>query len=199
MYPRVPVDQMPVESPIKLAHIVLRSVNVPAMREWYLTALNGKEIVNGGEGNACGLTYDDEHHRVLIIGMPPQDVERQQALGDLFAQINERRKAPGLEHVAFTFNGIGVLLGNYRRLKKQGIEPVFCVNHGPVLSMYYLDPDGNNVEMQTDTMPMDMATEFMFSDVFLNNSIGVPYDPEELCEMYDSGVPLKEIASYGFI
>lgn len=198
MYQRTPVAEMTAESPIKLAHIVLRSTNVPAMRRWYMTVLNAREIVSSGEGDACGLTYDDEHHRVLIIGMPPEDVERQQSLGALFEQINERRKAPGLEHVAFTFNGIGVLLGNYRRLKAAGIEPVLCVNHGPVMSMYYLDPDGNNVELQTDTMPMDMAAEFMYSEEFLNNSIGAPYDLEILCSMYDEGVPLKEIASYGF-
>lgn len=198
MYKRQLLDEMPAESPVKLAHIVLRSVNVPAMREWYLTVLNAREIINGGEGNACGLTYDEEHHRVLIIGMSPQDVERQKALGDQFAQINERRKFPGMEHVAFTFNGIGVLLGNYRRLKKLGIEPAFCVNHGGVLSMYYLDPDGNSVELQTDTMPMDMATEFMYSEAFLNNSIGAPYDPEELCTMYEAGEPLSRIANYGW-
>jgi catechol 2,3-dioxygenase-like lactoylglutathione lyase family enzyme len=188
---------MPPEPPIKLAHLVLRSANVPAMREWYLKVLNAREIVEGG-GNACGLTFDEEHHRLLIIGMPPKDVEYQQSLGDLYAQIDQRRQMSGLEHFAFTYNGIGALLGQYKRLLADGIAPVFCVNHGPVLSLYYLDPDGNNVELQTDTMPMDMATEFMYSEEFQENSIGMPYDPEELCRLYDEGTPLSKIAAFGW-
>jgi catechol 2,3-dioxygenase-like lactoylglutathione lyase family enzyme len=192
------LDDMPQSAPCKLSHIVLRSANVPAMRDWYVAALNARVVFEGEGGTGCGLTFDEEHHRIAIIGMPPGDVAKQHAIGDFFAQIDKRREMSGLEHVSFTFDGLGKLFSQYRRLKKQGIEPVMTVNHGAVMSMYYLDPDGNNVELQTDTLPMDQAFEFMYSPAFAENSVGAPYDPEELCDMYEAGVPLAEIAQYGW-
>jgi catechol 2,3-dioxygenase-like lactoylglutathione lyase family enzyme len=198
MITRIPLNQFTPMPPTKLSHIVLRSGRVDEMRDWYVKALSARVVFQQEGGMGCGLTFDEEHHRIAIIGMPPGDVEKQNALGDLFAQIDKRRQMSGLEHVSFTFDGLGQLFANYRRLIGEGIFPVLCVNHGPVMSMYYLDPDGNNVELQTDTMPMDQAFEFMYGPQFAENSIGAPYDPEELCEMYEKGVPLAEIANYGW-
>ena len=36
------------------------------------------------------------------------------------------------------------------RLKDTGITPYWCINHGFTLSMYYRDPDQNQVELQVD-------------------------------------------------
>jgi catechol-2,3-dioxygenase len=196
-YQRTPLDEMPAVPPVKFSHFVLRSTDPEALTKWYLTVLNAKVIFAGGSGGA-GLTFDEEHHRLAIIGMPPRDVEKQLAIGDVFAQTDKRRQMSGLEHVSFTFDGLGQLFANYKRLKKEGILPVMCINHGPVMSMYYMDPEGNNVELQTDTMPMDQAIEFMYSEAFANNSIGAPYDPDELCDMYEQGVPLSKIAQFGW-
>ena len=69
---------------------------------------------------------------------------------------------------------------------------------GPIALAADMDPEGNNVELQTDTMPMDQAIEFMYSEAFANNSIGAPYDPDELCDMYEQGVPLSKIAQFGW-
>ena len=42
--------------------------------------------------------------------------------------------------MAFTYEKLSELLGNYERLRDRGIKPVWCVNHGPTTSMYYSDP-----------------------------------------------------------
>lgn len=198
MIPRQRLDDMPAAPAYKLSHLVLRSARPSESKDWYCTVLNAKVIFGEDGGNGYGITFDEEHHRLAILGMPEKDVEKQNALGDFYAQIDKRRAMSGLEHVSFTFDGLGKLFANYKRLKKIGIAPVMCVNHGPVMSMYYLDPDGNSVELQTDTMAMDQAFEFMYGPEFAENSVGAPYDPDELCDMYDAGVPLAKIAKYGW-
>jgi catechol 2,3-dioxygenase-like lactoylglutathione lyase family enzyme len=194
---RVALADMPPSTPSKFSHVVLRTANPPAMMDWYCKALNAWVVFEGEGGHGYGLTFDEEHHRIAIIGMGPREVEAENQL-EFFDKINKRRSLSGLEHLSYTFDGIGKWLGNYTRLKTLGILPTLCINHGGVLSTYYLDPDGNSVELQTDTMPMDQAFEFMYSVAFADNSIGAPFDPDELCEMYETGVPLHEIAKFGW-
>lgn len=191
MGPRIPLDQVPPASPGKFAHIVLRSADVPKAREWYKKVLNAWSILEENDMGA-GLTYDAEHHRVLILSLTPDEKEALSGK-DVMAIYDERRKLPGLEHFAYTHTNIANLLSTYRRLKNEGIEPVFCVNHGGTLSIYYLDPDGNSVELLIDTLTLDQATEFMHSEAFAENGVGYPFDPEDLCERYEAGEPLSSL------
>lgn len=61
------------------------------------------------------------------------------------------------------------------------------MNHGPTTSIYYQDPDGNNIETQVDNLPVDEATALMGSEEFAQNPIGVDFDPEELIEKLKRG------------
>ena len=98
----------------------------------------GAEVVHA-DGVLAFLTYDDEHHRIAIARIP--GLEDQPPL------------AAGTDHVAFTHADLGDLLYTYARLKSEGIEPYWCINHGPTTSMYYKDPDGNSIELQVDNFP----------------------------------------------
>ena len=58
--------------------------------------------------------------------------------------------------------------------------PYWCIHHGITVSMYYGDPDGNQMEFQVDSFPSnDQANEFMRGLGFDTNPIGVEYDPED--------------------
>ena len=59
--------------------------------------------------------------------------------------------------------------------------------------MYYRDPDGNQLEFQTDLMIADDANDFMRSDAFEKNPIGEPFDPEELVARYDAGETVDDL------
>ena len=52
----------------------------------------------------------------------------------------------------------------YLRLKKQGIVPHTCMNHGFTTSLYYLDPDGNEVEIQVDNFKTKRVDERVVRD-----------------------------------
>ncbi|KAI1765051.1 Glyoxalase/Bleomycin resistance protein/Dihydroxybiphenyl dioxygenase [Hypoxylon sp. FL1150] len=163
-------------SPAKLAHVVLRTPNFKPMVEYY-KALLGAHIVLETP-NLAFITYDDEHHRIAIASFPG---------------CTERVKtAAGLEHIAFTFDTLGDLVTAYRQRKARGIEPIWCVNHGPTTSMYYQDPDGNQVEVDNFNTPEE-ATACMMSPDMAQNPLGVDFDPEDLIRRLESGEPEADI------
>ena len=74
------------------------------------------------------------------------------------------------------------------------LEPFWCINHGPTISLYYKDPDGNRVELQVDTMPSAEAIDaWMRSGEFAANPIGVVFDPDDLLARYQAGDALEEL------
>jgi catechol-2,3-dioxygenase len=164
--------------PQKLAHVVRRTSRFDEMVRWYCTVL-GAEVVHG-DAMLAFLTYDDEHHRIAIAAIP--GLEDQPAM------------AAGTDHIAFTYGDLGDLLQTYRRLKAEGIEPFWCINHGPTISMYYKDPDANRVELQVDTLPTAEAIDtWMRSGDFAANPIGIVFDPDELVARYEAGEPMETL------
>jgi len=174
-------------SPRKLSHIVLQTNRRSEMRDWYCTVL-GAEILHENEF-ICFISYDDEHHRVAFIDPGP--------LADREPDGRKAGKEAGLHHVAFTFGGLDDLIDNYQRLKQSGIRPHRCVNHGVTTSMYYHDPDHNQVELLVDNFAT--AAE---GQVYMRrrsakdkNPVGVVYDPEELAAQVRSGLRVEELIS----
>ncbi|KAI9925621.1 hypothetical protein ASPWEDRAFT_547206 [Aspergillus wentii DTO 134E9] len=159
--------------PTSLAHIVLRTANLQRMATFYTDFLGG--TVAYSNDTISFITYDHEHHRIALIGIPslrPKDTG-----------------SCGLEHVDFTFDTLADLLLAYRQRKARGIHPIWSVNHGPTTSIYYRDPDGNMIETQVDNFDsVEDASAFMTTDVFRENPIGTDVDPEEMIVAIRSGV-----------
>lgn len=163
--------------PIKFAHVVLKTPDLGRARDWYLQFLQGHVVYENDM--VCFVTYDEEHHRVGLASMP----------GLAAAPAN----AYGLDHLAFTYGSLGALLANYRRLQRLGVAPYWTINHGPTISMYYRDPDGNKVEAQYDVFrTAEEATDFM-RRFFSENFMGIVFDPEEMIARYEAGAPLEEL------
>ena len=165
-------------TPVLFAHFVLRSSNIQAMIDWYSAVLN-MHVVQRTD-YICFLTYDDEHHRLGIVnlaGLKAPDAQ-----------------TSGLAHVAYTFADIGALLSTYVRVKKLGIAPARCIHHGPTVSIYYRDPDGNGVELQVDRYATKEATAAYFqTEAFKKNPIGIVFDPDALVRAYEAGAPESEL------
>jgi catechol-2,3-dioxygenase len=160
-------------SPKAFVHVVLRTTpqSFPSLVHYYKTFL-GAHASYENEFLSF-LTYDEEHHRIAIIGAPETGP-----------------KAPttcGLEHIAFSFDTLKDLALSYQQRKAHGITPYWCVNHGPATSIYYKDPDGNKIETQVDNLTNDEATAFMMSEEFAINPFGVDFDPEEFVRRVESG------------
>jgi catechol-2,3-dioxygenase len=161
-------------SPVKLSHLVLQTNRIAALRDWYVAVLGG-EIVHENP-NICFISYDEEHHRIALLNFGPLTPKAENQVG--------------LNHVAFTFASLGTLIETYERLEAQGIQPHWCINHGPTTSMYYHDPDGNGVELQVDNFA-DVADckAYMRGPAFAANILGIEFDPKVLAKRLRSGVP----------
>lgn len=159
-------------SPKKLAHVVLRTNRFKEMVPFYRDFLGAKVIYENDF--LAFISYDDEHHRIALIGAP--------------GTTNKDRLSCGLEHIAFTHDNMSELLLAYRQRKDKGITPLWPVNHGPTTSIYYRDPDGNMLETQVDNFDdPDEATAFMNSKYFAENPIGTDFDPEDYIKRLENG------------
>ena len=166
--------------PAKLAHVVLRVSDLPRSRDWYLRVLQARPAFENEM--VCFLTYDDEHHRIGLIARPELGTQ-----GDANT---------GLEHVAFTYGSLGELLATYRRLAGEDIRPYWAINHGPTISLYYKDPDGHRLELQHDVFATVQEIDAFFAGgAYLENFIGVTFDPEALAARFEAGEPLQQLTA----
>jgi catechol 2,3-dioxygenase-like lactoylglutathione lyase family enzyme len=168
--------------PYKLAHYVIRAKRFEAMLSWYRQVFHLKTSFEAPV--IAFLTYDDEHHRIAFLNtahLPEPDTMR-----------------TGIDHIAFTYRSIGDLMNNYARLRDLGIRPFWCINHGMSTSMYYRDPDGNEVELQIDNFPsMDDCKAWFSSAAFAANPIGVQFDPDVLLQKYRNGAAETDLVKQG--
>jgi catechol-2,3-dioxygenase len=181
-------------SPTKLAHVVLWTRRVQEMRDWYLKVLDGRVVHESPRG--AFITYDEEHHRIAVVDPEASARAARELVGSSEGLIgaggtpapvpvgSEPAVAPplrGLAHVAFTFSALEDLLSNWKRLKADSITPTACINHGPTTSMYYADPDGNQIELQIDNFEtLDEGMAFMQSPSFAVNPVGIVFDPDDM-------------------
>ena len=176
-------------SPKKLSHIVLQTNRREQMRDWYCTVL-GAQILHENRF-ICFVSYDDEHHRVAFIDPGP--------LADKAPSEGKTARAGGevgLHHIAFTYGGLDDLIDNYLRLKDLGIRPHRCVNHGMTTSMYYYDPDRNQVELLFDNFHnvrdgRDWMTKRSPDD---KNPVGIDFDPDEMVARLRQGLDIEELS-----
>jgi catechol 2,3-dioxygenase-like lactoylglutathione lyase family enzyme len=164
--------------PLKLSHVVLRTRNLGAARDWYLGVLNAR--VQYEDPMVCFMTYDDEHHRIGLVQVP--------GVTDTPAAHHS-----GLEHVSFAYRTLGDLLANYRRLKSVGIVPYWTINHGPTISLYYRDPDANRVELQYDVFDTAQGANQFVADHYAENFMGIIFDPEDMIRAFERGDTLEDI------
>ena len=179
------------KTPTKLSHIVLQTNRTAALRDWYCQVL-GASLVYENEF-ICFVSYDDEHHRLAFLN-PGALKAREPGQGQDFRASAEA----GLHHMAFTFGSLADLVETYTRLKQAGIRPYWCINHGPTTSMYFRDPDNNQVELQIDNFERVVdGKAYMQSEAFAKNPIGVEFDPDELAARFRAGAKVEELVRLG--
>lgn len=168
--------------PAKFAHVVYRTRRFTQMLEWYKTVF-GAEIKYKNEALAF-LTYDEEHHRFAFADMS--------VLQPNGAETNNRSEV-GVDHVAYTYTSLRDLLENYARLKAKEINPYWAVHHGVTVSLYYADPDGNQMEFQVDSFETSAESHTYMAENFDANPVGVEFEPEEWLAKLRAGVPGSEL------
>jgi catechol-2,3-dioxygenase len=155
--------------PLKFVHVVYRTRRFEQMVRWYQAVFDAK--VQYENPALAFLAYDGEHHRFAFANL---DILKPES------SDKDLRGLIGVDHVAYTYSSLSDLLENFGQLKAEGIKPYWCIHHGITVSMYYADPDGNQMEFQIDCFGSnEEANAFMAGPHFAANPIGVEFDPED--------------------
>ena len=164
-----------------LHHINLKTTRLREMVDWY-GMVTGVVVTHLAETGAW-LTNDAANHRIALLAVP--------GLIDDPAKLQHT----GMHHSGYEYPAMDDLLDTYVRLAGHGILPHACLDHGMTMSLYYLDPDANSVELQCDVFgDWAKSKEFMLtSAVFESNPIGVPVDPDLLVAARDAGADAGEL------
>jgi catechol 2,3-dioxygenase len=149
-----------------LHHVNFKTTRLQEMIDWYAKVVGAD--VNFRFPGGAWVANDRANHRIAFLAVP--------GLKDDADKVAHT----GLHHTAFEYNSFDDLMSSYARLKKLGIEPDVCFNHGLTTSLYYADPDGNLVELQVDNFEdWDRPSEWMrTAPEFAANPIGVVFDAE---------------------
>jgi catechol 2,3-dioxygenase len=128
-------------NPDRIGHVVLKVRDLKRSRQFYTEVL-GLELMFEMPGMAFLASHRRDHHEMALMEVGPEA---------------EPPKGPqvGLAHVAFRLGDEAELIKAYRELKEREVPICFTVHHGITKSVYFLDPDGNQLEVYCDVAPQD--------------------------------------------
>lgn len=164
-----------------LHHVNLKTIRLQEMIDWYSKVV-GIDVQFQNEMVAF-TSNDLANHRLALIASP------------LLRDDADRVEHVGMHHLAFEYPSVDDLLDTWVRLHKDETVPHMALDHGFTLSFYYVDPDGNSVELQADWFG-DWAKSKDFlrtSTDFASNPIGVFVDPAKLIEARAAGATIEEL------
>jgi catechol 2,3-dioxygenase len=165
----------------KLHHVTFKTTRLSQMVQWYSLVIGAK--VNFENPVAAWTTNDEANHRIAFLAVP--------GLSD----DGSKTEHTGIHHTAFEFDTFADLMAAFDRLREADVEPAFCLDHGLTISIYYRDPDGNFVELQSDCFgDWSLSSEYMRSSPdFAANPIGVFFDPARVYDAFASGSDLRTL------
>lgn len=175
----------PLACPV-LHHVNLKTTRLQEMIDWYATVA-GLNTVFQFPGGAW-LSNDAANHRLALLTSSQMSDDR------------EKLVHTGMHHLAFEYATLDDLLTTYASLKEQGITPHMTLDHGMTLSFYYVDPDGNSVELQIDNFG-DWAQSkawMQTSPDFAADPIGKFVDAEQILAARRAGASPAEIHRRGY-
>ena len=169
-----------------IAHYGLRTKNLSGMIDWYKKFLGAEVQFEMGFG--AFMTFDDDHHRIVIF--TEDDI------------VDKTATTAGVDHIGIGLPDFAALIENYERLKSYGITPSIPVNHGFTTSLYYDDPDGNQIELTVDNFQTkEQCAEWMRGEkmaaAMTPPDFGQLFDPEELVRKFRDGASHEELSTIG--
>jgi catechol 2,3-dioxygenase len=126
---------MPQESAPRLSHVGLYVRDVPKMIEFYTNVL-GFVVSDGAEdGRITFLSRNpSDHHQVVLVRGRETEAETLM-----------------VQQVSFNVATLSNVQRAYRKVKEACCDSIRPVSHGNAWSVYFRDPEGNQIEMFCDT------------------------------------------------
>ena len=165
----------------KLHHVTIKTSRLDEMIAWYGQVIGAQ--VQFRDQVAAWTTNDAANHRIAFLAVP--------GLSDDAEKVSHN----GMHHCAFEYDSFEELMKSFNRLRNTGVEPAFCLDHGLTISLYYLNTEGNFVELQSDNFgDWAKSSEFMrTSPDFAANPIGTFFDPARVYQKMKSSADFKTL------
>ena len=163
----------------KFHHVTIKTSRLPEMIAWYTLVVGAR--VNFQDANNAWMTNDEANHRVAFLSVPG------------LCDDPDKSSRNGMHHSAFEYDSFADLMSTFERLREHDILPAFSLDHGLTISLYYKDPEGNFVELQSDNFgDWAASSEWMrTSPDFAANPIGTFFDPGKVCDALKAGHDFK--------
>ena len=125
---------MPEAAP-RLSHVGLYVRDVPKMIDFYTKVL-GFVVSDGAEdGRITFLSRNpSDHHQVVLVRGRTTETD-----------------TPMVQQVSFNIETLANVQKAFRKVRDAGCEGIRPVSHGNAWSVYFRDPEGNQIEMFCDT------------------------------------------------
>ena len=118
--------------PRQLGHVVLRVRDVERSKGFYTDVL-GLHVTFESPGSMVFMSAGESSHELALMALGP----------DAPGPDNSR---VGMYHFAWEMESFEDLRGLKRELDEKGVEIVGIGDHGISMGVYFLDPDGNEME-----------------------------------------------------
>jgi len=131
--------------PERIGHVVIKVRDLERSAKFY-TEVMGLQIMKMERGFKMGFFASNgrDHHEIAAMEVGPD------------APVPAPRSI-GLSHIAFRLRDEAHLRAAYEDLKAHGVKITTAINHGVTKSVYFSDPDGNQLEVYCDGLPEEVA------------------------------------------
>lgn len=127
--------------PERIAHVVIKVRDLERSKRFYTEVLGLDSMGMLERPRVAFLAANRrDHHEIGLVEVGPDAPEAD-------------ARAVGLVHIAFRLGTEEELRAAYRELKDRGVPVSFTVDHGVTRSVYFRDPDGNELEVYCDNPP----------------------------------------------
>jgi catechol-2,3-dioxygenase len=126
---------MPQEQAPRLSHVGLYVSDVPKMIDFYTKVLGFVVSDGATDGRITFLSRNpSDHHQVVLVRGRSTDAE-----------------TPMVQQVSFNVGNLATVQRAYRSVTAAGCQGIRPISHGNAWSVYFQDPEGNQIEMFCDT------------------------------------------------
>jgi len=168
-----------------LQHCGLTTANLDTMLEWYRKVLglfvhNRVKAPAGSPFKTVAFATNDEvNHRLSFFETPDVSID------------NDRNRHARVQHIAFEYESLDDLLGTYVRLTKLGMLPLWAADQFFQTAVYYEDPDGNIIELNTNNFANDWTVTEQLK--VLPAQVHINVDPEKMVAARKAGASPWEV------
>jgi catechol 2,3-dioxygenase len=131
--------------PERIGHVVIKVRDIERSKKFYTEILGLQLMMDMPKLKMAFFASNGRDHHELACAEVGAD-----AAGNQPKQI-------GLVHIAFRLRDEDHLRAAYREFKEKNVPIAFTVDHGITKSIYFRDPDGNQLEVYCDNPPEYIA------------------------------------------